>query len=538
MTDPADPTGPTDPLDPVRPTPGGAPEGASDWDPLAAGRGPEDPPLDVLLSGTVFFDIVFTGLSRLPEPGEELWAKGMGSSPGGIANLAIAAARLGLRTGLVAGFGDDAYADWMWHTMAHEEGIDLSASRRFPDFHSALTASVSARGDRTMVTHGHDLPEPLSALIARAPRARAAVVDLAGETAWWADLARDGTLVFADIGFDATGAWDAADLDPLVHCHAFTPNALEAMAYTRTESPDRAVRALAERVPLAVVTDGAEGAYAIDASTGRSPSAPRFPWPPWTPRGPATCSLPRWCWAPWPAGRSPSGSSSAPCAPPSPSSSSADRSPPPAGATSPTGGASSARPPTAATCAPPTPGTATASSTTWSPPIPCSAAAAPRAPSPSAPTPGSTDPEHRPVPPPPPLHQVIPGVLPIIRYGEFTPSRGPPGLDRFPVPGAAPRRARTTDVGSTGDEERQGDGGRPEPLPGTGGSGAPDPRPRRDLDDLRGGGSVVPSARGRRRVTVGSRNPPPPRPGPLRSAVGAQPVAAVRRLSSELQRSG
>lgn len=277
MTDPTDPTGPTDPLDPVRPTPGGAPEGASDWDPLAAGRGPEDPPLDVLLSGTVFFDIVFTGLSRLPEPGEELWAKGMGSSPGGIANLAIAAARLGLRTGLVAGFGDDAYADWMWHTMAHEEGIDLSASRRFPDFHSALTASVSARGDRAMVTHGHDLPEPLSALIARAPRARAAVVDLAGETAWWADLARDGALVFADIGFDATGAWDPADLDPLVHCHAFTPNAVEAMAYTRTESPDRAVRALAERVPLAVVTDGAEGAYAIDASTGEESFCPAVP---------------------------------------------------------------------------------------------------------------------------------------------------------------------------------------------------------------------------------------------------------------------
>src|SRR5699024_11223890 len=85
--------------------------GCQDWDPLAAQRTADDPPLDVLLSGTVFFDIVFTGMDRLPQPGEELWSKGMGSSPGGIANLATAAARLGLRTGLVAGFGDDAYAD-------------------------------------------------------------------------------------------------------------------------------------------------------------------------------------------------------------------------------------------------------------------------------------------------------------------------------------------------------------------------------------------------------------------------------------------
>src|SRR5699024_10494325 len=270
---------PTDPDQPAGASTPAPPEaaGCQDWDPLAAQRTADDPPLDVLLSGTVFFDIVFTGMDRLPQPGEELWSKGMGSSPGGIANLATAAARLGLRTGLVAGFGDDAYADWMWHTMAHEEGIDLTASRRFADFHSALTVSIAAEGDRAMATHGHDLPEPLSSLIAGAPDARAAVVDLAGETSWWAQLAQRGSLIFADIGFDATGRWDVADLAPLTHCHAFTPNAPEAMAYTRTESPDRAVRALAEMVPLAVVTDGAHGSYAIDSSTGEEAYCPAVP---------------------------------------------------------------------------------------------------------------------------------------------------------------------------------------------------------------------------------------------------------------------
>ncbi|MFC7455857.1 carbohydrate kinase family protein [Brachybacterium sp. GCM10030267] len=274
--EPARPEGPAS-ASPTTPEEIAARDAAAGWDPLASTRQDGDPPLDVLLSGTVFFDIVFTGLERLPRPGEELWSKGMGSSPGGIANLAVAAARLGLRTGLVAGFGDDAYADWMWHTMAHEEGIDLSASRRFPDFHSPLTASVATQGDRAMVTHGHDLPEPLSSLIARAPAARAAVVDLAGETGWWADLARRGSLIFADIGYDETERWDRADLAPLAHCHAFTPNALEAMAYTRTESPDKAVRAVAEIVPLAVVTDGAAGTYAIDSSTGEEAYCPAVP---------------------------------------------------------------------------------------------------------------------------------------------------------------------------------------------------------------------------------------------------------------------
>jgi sugar/nucleoside kinase (ribokinase family) len=249
----------------------------AEWDPLAALRTPDDPPLDVLVSGTVFFDIIFTGLSRMPGPGEELWSEGMGSCPGGIANLATATARLGLRTGLSAGFGDDAYADWMWDTLSRDEGIDLSASRRFEHFHSALTASVSTADDRAMVTHGHDLPEPLTELVRSAPPARAAIVDLAGETSWWAQLAAGGTRIFADIGFDETGRWDTADLAPLAHCHAFTPNAVEAMSYTRTDSPDQAVRALAERVPLAVVTDGIEGSYAIDGTTGEEAYCPAVP---------------------------------------------------------------------------------------------------------------------------------------------------------------------------------------------------------------------------------------------------------------------
>lgn len=253
-----------------------APHGG-DWDPLAAQRRDDDPPLDVLLSGTVFFDLIFTGLDRLPEPGEELWSRGMGSSPGGIANLATATARLGLRTGLVAGFGDDAYADWLWDTLAVEEGVDLTGSRRFAQFHSPITVSIALNEDRAMVTHGHELPEPLSVMMQRAPAARAAIVDLAGDTSAVLSSAAHGALVFADIGFDESGRWDRADLAALQHCHAFTPNAVEAMGYTRTDSPDRAVRALAELVPLAVVTDGAEGTYAIDSSTGEEAYCPAVP---------------------------------------------------------------------------------------------------------------------------------------------------------------------------------------------------------------------------------------------------------------------
>ena len=94
-------------------------------DPLAALRTPDAPALDVLLSGQVFFDIVFTDLPEEPAPGTEVWARDMGSGPGGISNLAVAASRLGLRTGLAAGFGDDVYGSWCWDVLSEQEGIDM-----------------------------------------------------------------------------------------------------------------------------------------------------------------------------------------------------------------------------------------------------------------------------------------------------------------------------------------------------------------------------------------------------------------------------
>lgn len=247
------------------------------WDPLADSRKDDDPPLDVLTTGQLFFDLIFTGLPRLPGPGEELHSTGMGSCPGGIANLATATARLGLRTGLVAGFGDDVYAHWMWETLANQENIDLTSSRRFENFHSAVTVSMAFSGDRGMVTHAHSLPESLDHNLFSAPRARAAAIDLHSNLDWWRDLHRRGTMIFADVGFDETGKWDVSDLSPLEMSHAFTPNAVEAMGYTRTERPTDAVRKLADLVPLAVVTDGVGGSFAIDGDTGEEAYCPAVP---------------------------------------------------------------------------------------------------------------------------------------------------------------------------------------------------------------------------------------------------------------------
>ncbi|MGQ4450313.1 carbohydrate kinase family protein [Streptomyces griseus] len=276
-------------------------------DPLLALRAPRDPACDVFLTGTVFLDIVFTGLDSAPVRGTESWARGMGSSPGGVANMATALARLGLRTSLAAAFGDDHYGEYCWDALEQGEGIDLSMSHTVPGWHSPVTVSMAYEGERTMVSHGHEAPAPTGAPAAAGtpepagaagpergappasepaapgpafprcpPRARAAIASLAPGRAepWVATAARDGALIFADVGWDETGRWDLDALPDLAHCEAFLPNAEEAMRYTRTDCPRAAAHALAERVPLAVVTLGAEGAYAVDGRTGAAAAVP------------------------------------------------------------------------------------------------------------------------------------------------------------------------------------------------------------------------------------------------------------------------
>ncbi|MFF7973282.1 PfkB family carbohydrate kinase [Streptomyces sp. NPDC007905] len=244
-------------------------------DPLAALRAPGDPPWDVYLTGTVFLDIIFTGLDSAPVRGTESWARGMGSSPGGVANMATALARLGLRTSLAAAFGDDHYGEYCWDALEQGEGIDLRPSRTVPGWHSPVTVSMAYEGERTMVSHGHE-PPPEEPAPDVPSRARAAVASLTpGRHApWIAAAAREGARIFADVGWDDTGQWDLSALTDLRHCEAFLPNAAEAMRYTGADCPKAAAHALTEHVPLAVVTLGAKGAYAVDRRTGETAEVP------------------------------------------------------------------------------------------------------------------------------------------------------------------------------------------------------------------------------------------------------------------------
>ena len=238
----------------------------------------DDPEFDVFLTGTVFFDIVFIGLDAPPRTGTEVWASGMGSGPGGVANLAVACSRLGLKTSLAAAFGEDLYGDYCRQTLSIQEGVDLAYSRYVTGWHSPVTVSVVYERERTMITHGH-IPDVQDQLVRQPPAARVSFIDLGTSRQPWLDpFAGDGGLVFADLGWDQADRWDIGRLrESLQGCYSFSPNSMEAMSFTRTESPEAALEVLSELVPLAIVTCGADGVVAHQQASGETVHVPAVP---------------------------------------------------------------------------------------------------------------------------------------------------------------------------------------------------------------------------------------------------------------------
>ena len=242
--------------------------------------GPAEPvgdAVDVFVYGTVFLDLVLTGLGTPPALGSEVFTTGMASCPGGIANLAVAATRLGLSTRLSAAFGDDLYGDFCWRTLV-EEGVDLARSRRMVDWPTPVTVSMAYHDDRSMVTHMRSTPITEDELVGTPAPARAAIAYVGAEPRRWRETARsNGTKIVADVGWDPTGRWSTSVLEQLSGCYAFLPNEVEAMAYARTDDPEAALRRLADLVPVAAVTSGSAGSRAIDNVTGEHAWAPAVP---------------------------------------------------------------------------------------------------------------------------------------------------------------------------------------------------------------------------------------------------------------------
>ncbi|MBA3528090.1 MAG: carbohydrate kinase [Propionibacteriaceae bacterium] len=228
--------------------------------------------LDLLFAGSVFCDLVFAGVPT-PEPGAEVYAEAFKLTPGGVANRAVAGARLGARTALLSQVGDDALGVRVDAILSAEPELDLRWLRRKPGYQTPVTVSLTGHHEREFITYQEEA-DPVE-WPEGGPSVGATHVSMQRDLPGWVQRLRSaGTIVFGGVGWDSSGLWSRSILRRLDEIDVFVPNDLEAMRYTQTENAHDAARELGRYVELAVVTRGSRGAVAFERCTGRLVEVP------------------------------------------------------------------------------------------------------------------------------------------------------------------------------------------------------------------------------------------------------------------------
>ena len=208
--------------------------------------------IELAVATPAFLDLTFVGLEALPEPGEERFAGELMRSPGGGAITAVAAARLGLQTALVAPLGNDLAGEYVRRAL-EAEGVAVAGFRtkRTPE-----TVVMPVGAERTMVTVDPGIRARADDVSALTPVAIAANLDQL-------DLLPNGTRSDLTCGDDDARAFSGKLPPRPVGARAMFLNAPEAMVLTCADTPEAAAERLADWVPTVVITLGADRAIAM-----------------------------------------------------------------------------------------------------------------------------------------------------------------------------------------------------------------------------------------------------------------------------------
>lgn len=219
--------------------------------------------------GDFFMDIVMTDFYRLPQLGEEAFARRLRHEIGGGAAItACGLARLGLNVAVLGVVGRE---DGMWIVKRLiAAGVNASALEHHPTEPSGITVSVSTPEDRAFFTYygaNERLPELLKEPEARTLMASARHVhfacgpdpELDGDL--FEQLHRQQCRLSLDVGWHVPWLEDPANAVLLEQCDIFFPNEREAEKLTGESDPNLMLGKMADRGISAVgLKLGARGA--------------------------------------------------------------------------------------------------------------------------------------------------------------------------------------------------------------------------------------------------------------------------------------
>ena len=226
--------------------------------------------MDMISFGSVFLELVFGHVPKLPGPGEEIFTDDFAVSCGGAVTSASAAAAAGAAAGLCTVLGDDLGSGVVQEFCARQ-GVDLGPALRVRRRSAGISVVLNFDGDRAFVTHKPPWPAGEPAEIDRWRRVlrrnRPAWCYLhsgAGVPDFLREARAQGTRTVLDVSLEADRRRDLV-IECVRQADLFVPNEAELCKLTSTTGLPAAVAAARDWGTPMVVTRGAAGALVVTA---------------------------------------------------------------------------------------------------------------------------------------------------------------------------------------------------------------------------------------------------------------------------------
>ncbi|MGN0469256.1 MAG: carbohydrate kinase family protein [Acutalibacteraceae bacterium] len=215
--------------------------------------------------GSTNIDLLYSGLEKLPNEGEEIYSKNFSVElGGGVPATLINLSRLGISTKIATELSDEIFSSFATGQFKKYgvSPINLYKGKEMP---LNVTSAMITPNDRTFISYGNGnveaTDEALEKVYKMCHGAKIVIMQTGGFLPIYKKIKEEGTVLVFDCGWD-----DGMSLETyqqyLELADYYTPNQKEAMKITDTDTPEKAAGVLAgyfEKVVVKLDKDGCLG---------------------------------------------------------------------------------------------------------------------------------------------------------------------------------------------------------------------------------------------------------------------------------------
>lgn len=209
--------------------------------------------------GMINVDLVFSGLKRLPEAGEELFAGDFSVRlGGGVPSSLYAAKRFGADIKFAGYLGESFFSDFILKELAAKE-IPFINLMKGAGSGINVTAVMPVGNERTFVTRSEPCNADSEAVYAALSGSAVVIAERGKYLDVYRELKKEGSVIVGDFGYDEN--MNIREYrDTLEVLDYYFPNEREAKLLTLAESAEEALKRLSDIVPYPVITLAERGA--------------------------------------------------------------------------------------------------------------------------------------------------------------------------------------------------------------------------------------------------------------------------------------